>query len=241
MCPVRLEEGPLPFPECSLLHTDLTKIVSTLESAHELVVPVSLEYTFSMPLTIRLHRSENQTAFNLKRWRQLLADPELARLPYRVETDRHGHILMSPPPTPAHGKKQNRIGTLLEQLLPNGHVVTECPVSTPDGVKAIDVAWLAPERGEEADTETCLTRAPEICIEILSPSNTAGEIDEKIALYFETGAREVWICERGGTLKFYFSSPPRDPRIVRALPGISATHQLLERELERKRGILVGT
>ena len=127
-----------------------------------------------MPLTIELHPSENQTAFNLKRWRQLLADPELARLPYRVETDRHGHILMSPPPTPAHGKKQNRIGTLLEQFLPNGHVVTECQVSTPDGVKAIDVAWLAPERGEETDTETCLTRAPEICVEILSPSNTAG-------------------------------------------------------------------
>ena len=64
-----------------------------------------------MPLTIQLHPSENQTAFNLKRWRQLLADPELARLSYRVETDRHGHILMSPPPAPAHGKKQNRIGT----------------------------------------------------------------------------------------------------------------------------------
>src|SRR6266446_10638207 len=29
-----------------------------------------------------------------------------------------------------------------------GHVVTECPVSTPDGVKAIDVGWLAPERGQ---------------------------------------------------------------------------------------------
>jgi hypothetical protein len=60
-------------------------------------------------------------------------------------------------------------------------------ISTPDGVKAIDVAWRAPERGQEADTETYLTRAPEICVEILSPSNTAGEIDEKIALYFEAG------------------------------------------------------
>jgi Uma2 family endonuclease len=67
------------------------------------------------------------------------------------------HILMSPPPAPAHGKKQN---------------------------------------------------SPEICVEILSPSNTAGEIDEKIALYFEAGAREVWICGRDGTLKFHFSSPP---------------------------------
>jgi Uma2 family endonuclease len=172
------------------------------------IVLASLKYICSMPLTIQLHPSENQTAFNLERWRQLLADPELARLPYRVETDRHGHILMSPPPAPAHGKKQNRIGTLLEQFLPNGHVVTECPVSTPDGVKAVDVAWLTPKRGQEADTETCLTRAPEICVEILSPSNTAGEIGEKIALYFEAGACEVWICERDGTLKFHFSSPP---------------------------------
>ena len=161
-----------------------------------------------MSLTIHLHRSENQTAFNVERWREVLNDKELARLPYRVETDRHGHILISPPPAPAHGKKQNRIGTLLEQLLPNGHVVTECPVSTPDGVKAIDVAWLAPERGQEADTETCLVRAPEICVEILSPSNTAGEIDEKIALCFATGAQEVWICEQSGIMKFHFCSSP---------------------------------
>ncbi|MBV8143075.1 MAG: Uma2 family endonuclease [Verrucomicrobia bacterium] len=161
-----------------------------------------------MALTIQLHSSENQTVFNLKRWRQLLADPELARLPFRVETDRHGHLLMSPPPAPAHGKKQNRIGTLLEQLLPNGHVVTECPVSTADGVKAIDVAWLAPGRAQEAEKETCLTRAPEICVEILSPSNTAGEIEEKVALYFESGAREVWICQQDGALEFHLSSRP---------------------------------
>src|ERR1700686_1190182 len=56
-----------------------------------------------MPLTIQLRPSERQTAFNLKRWRELLADPDLARLPHRIETDRHGHILMRPPPAPAHG------------------------------------------------------------------------------------------------------------------------------------------
>jgi hypothetical protein len=130
----------------------------------------------------------------------------------------------------------DRIGTLLEQILPNGHVVTECPVSTPDGVKAIDVAWLTPERGQEADTETCLTRAPVICIEILSPSNTAGEIRENIALYFEAGACEVWICVRDGTLKFHFSSPARDSRIVQTLTAVSATHHLHERKLEHKLG-----
>ena len=41
-----------------------------------------------MPLTIQLEPSAQQTAFNLKRWAELLADPELARLPHRIETDR---------------------------------------------------------------------------------------------------------------------------------------------------------
>jgi Uma2 family endonuclease len=160
-----------------------------------------------MPLTIQLVPSEKQTAFNLKRWRELLADPDLAKLPHRIETDRHGHILVSPPPAPAHGDQQSEIVYLLKTLLPQGRVVTECPLSTSDGVKAIDVAWLAPARRQEVRSLVCLLRAPEICVEVLSPSNSPGEISEKIALYFESGAQEVWVCEHG-TLQFHFSSTP---------------------------------
>jgi hypothetical protein len=104
-----------------------------------------------MPLTIQLHPSRRQATFNIKRWRELLADRDLARLPHRIETDRHGHILMRPPPAPSHGAKQANIATLLKQLLPNGIVITECPVSTSDGVKAIDVAWLAGALQNEPD------------------------------------------------------------------------------------------
>ena len=56
------------------------------------------------------------------------------------------------------------------------------------GVKAIDVACLVPERRQEVRSVSWLVRAPEICVEVLSPSNTAEEISEKIALYFESGA-----------------------------------------------------
>jgi Uma2 family endonuclease len=156
-----------------------------------------------MPLTIQLDPFERQTAFNLRRWSELLADSALARLPHRIETDRHGHILMSPAPAPAHGNQQNEIGFLLRTFLPQRQVVTECPLSTSDGVKAIDVAWLAPHRHQEVLSVSCLVRAPEICVEVLSPSNTSEEISEKIALYFESGAREVWICEQG-TMRFHF-------------------------------------
>ncbi len=78
-------------------------------------------------------------------------------------------------------------------------------LSTSDGVKAIDVAWLAPERRQEVRSLSCLVRAPEIFVEVLSPSNTPQEISEKIALYFESGAQEVWICDQG-TFPFRLSA-----------------------------------
>ena len=59
-----------------------------------------------MPLAIQLPPRADQTAFNLRRWEEILADPELARLEQRIETDRHGHIIMTPPPGPPHGTRQ---------------------------------------------------------------------------------------------------------------------------------------
>ena len=160
-----------------------------------------------MSLTIELKDSAEQTSFNLKRW-AMLADPDLARLPHRIETDRHGHILMSPPPAPKHGNFQSEIAHLLRSLLSEGRVITECPLSTSDGVKAIDVAWLRPGRAQELRSTSCLVRAPEVCVEVLSTSNTPAEIAEKITLYFEAGAQEVWTCDQDGTMEFHFSTSP---------------------------------
>ena len=137
-----------------------------------------------MPLTIQLHSSERQTAFNLDRWRELLADPELARLPHRIETDRHGRILMSPPPAPAHGNQQNEIGFWLRTLLPQGQVVTECPLSTSDGVKAIDVAWLAPERRQEgAFSELFTASRRNLCGSAFSVKHLRGDFREDRPLF----------------------------------------------------------
>jgi Uma2 family endonuclease len=129
-----------------------------------------------MALTIDVSPSAEQIAFNLERWNVVLADRDLAKLPHLVETDRHGHILLSPPSTPSHGREQSRIAVLLGRELPQGIVITVCPMSTADGVKAIDVSWLAPHRAEEAHSDVPLTNAPEICVEIVSPSGTAGVI-----------------------------------------------------------------
>src|SRR5437867_13331502 len=153
-------------------------------------------------LTLELPPHKAQTTFNLRRWAAVLADPQLAKFEGRVETDRHGHVVMSPPPAPTHGSFQSRIASLLDRYLTTGRVLTECPISTADGVKAADVAWASPERMRELGRRVCFPRAPEICVEVISPSNTKAEIEEKMALYFDAGAREVWVCAQSGAMKF---------------------------------------
>ena len=154
-------------------------------------------------LTIELPQHEAQTVFNLRRWVELLANPELAKFEGRIETDRHGHIIMSPPPAPRHGRFQAAIASLLDRLMPQGGVFTECPISTADGVKAADVAWASPECVRELGNRVCFPKSPEICVEVLSPSNTEAEIHEKMALYFDAGANEVWGCSESGAMSFF--------------------------------------
>jgi Uma2 family endonuclease len=55
---------------------------------------------------------------------------------------------------------------------------------------------------------SALLAAPEICIEVLSPSNTREEMPEIKHLYFQAGAQEVWFCGRTGEINFYLSAKP---------------------------------
>src|SRR5882724_7362456 len=151
-------------------------------------------------LTIKLPSQRAQADFNLRRWAELIEDPELAKIEGRVETDRYGYVIMSPPPAARHGSYQSEISLLLRSLMRDGRVLTECPISTADGVRAADVAWASPECMKELGNRVCFARSPEICVEVLSPGNTDAEIQEKMALYFDAGAGEVWLCENSGKI-----------------------------------------
>src|SRR5437867_155323 len=163
-------------------------------------------------LMLELPPQKAQTAFNLRRWAELLADPELTRFEGRVETDRHGHIIMGPPPAPSHGSFQARIASLLDRYMTSGRVLTECPISTADGVKAADVAWASPTLMQELGGRVCFPSAPEICVEVISPSNIEAEIQEKMTLYFDAGAKEVWTCAESGAMSFFAASGSRPMR-----------------------------
>ena len=143
----------------------------------------------------------------LSAWSRALRDPSLRDLPYKIETNEYGQLVMSPQ-KPRHGHAQARITELLTQLvqLP-GRRAVEFAIETPKGVKLPDVVWISEERWSQIpeDAEASPV-APEICIEVLSKSNTSAEIDEKRRLYFDRGALEVWTCDSEGDLRFFTAS-----------------------------------
>jgi Uma2 family endonuclease len=72
----------------------------------------------------------------------------------------------------------------------------------------------------EAKKPLVLERAPEVCVEVLSPSNSEPEMNEKRALYFEAGAHEVWICRRDGKMEFYTPDLAGSSRLCPLFPGL---------------------
>lgn len=79
----------------------------------------------------------------------------------------------------------------------------ECSIETSDGVKVADIAWASEHFIEQYGYATPYQVAPEICVEILNPSDTQAEMDEKIQLYLAKGAKEVWICDENGELSYF--------------------------------------
>jgi hypothetical protein len=52
----------------------------------------------------------------------------------------------------------------------------------------------------------------------MSPGNTAAEIAEKRALYFDAGAVEVWLCSTSGVMSFFSGKAARPLRASRVCP-----------------------
>ena len=135
-------------------------------------------------------------------WEELCADPSLQDLPYRIELNALNQIVMSPLHY-RHGRYQARLVSLLNTLLPSGEASVESAVSTADNMKVPDVIWAPHEFCRLHGEAFALPVAPDICVEVLSPTNRTLEIDQKRALYFKAGAQEVWLCGLQGEMEFY--------------------------------------
>lgn len=88
-----------------------------------------------------------------------------------------------------------------------------------------DVAVVRTER--LAEEGRLINGAPEIAIEVISPTDTVDKIRQKIAAYLKHGANSVWIFYRDGSVAVHTAAGVRelkgDDRLENALlPGFSA-------------------
>ena len=135
-------------------------------------------------------------------WQQVIDNPFLQDLPFKIELNKWGKILMSPA-TNNHGIRQYEVAKFIDSSKKSGKIIIECSIKTRDGVKVADVAWASDQFIAEHGDQTPYDVAPEICVEIVSPSNTTAEMQEKIELYLEQGAKEVWLCNQKGEISYY--------------------------------------
>lgn len=142
------------------------------------------------------------------RWAEVVEDSALRDLPYKIELNAWGKIEMSPGSN-RHGILQARLAAELSRQLSGGEVVTECSVLTQIGVRVPDVAWASSEFLDLHGEVTPFPRAPELCVEIVPPSNAEDEVEAKIGAYVAAGAQEVWTVSEEGTLRYFDSSGER--------------------------------
>jgi Uma2 family endonuclease len=137
-----------------------------------------------------------------QRWAEVVADPALRDLPYKIELNAWGKIEMTPASN-RHGRLQARTASELNRQLSEGDAITEASVLTDIGVRVPDVVWASAAFLKAHGEETPFSSAPEICVEILSPSKTEAETREKVRAYLAAGAEEVWLVREDGRAAFF--------------------------------------
>jgi Uma2 family endonuclease len=130
---------------------------------------------------------------------KLLTAEEFAMLPDYEHADLvNGEVILVMPPNPHHGmiafKVVERLGSWLEQSqagiagTDGGFILGR----NPDRVRGPDVWFIRSERIPEF-SEGFWEVAPDVVIEIISSSDTAEVLKEKLQDYFHAGTKLIWL------------------------------------------------
>jgi Uma2 family endonuclease len=109
-----------------------------------------------------------------------------------------GKIIETFPKDFLHGATLSRIGFHLGGFVDDydlGDVVSgtgfQLGTSTICGT---DVAFVSSEKLAQVENqENYLPFAPDLAVEVVSPNNTADEIQEKVKLYLDAGTSQIWV------------------------------------------------
>lgn len=164
---------------------------------------------------------------------------QFERLPdegWRLELVR-GRVVREPPAGFRHGSLAGRLSGLLHAFVEGnglGVVVTAetgfVLAEEPPTVRAPDVAFVSAGRIPREGPPVGFARfAPDLAIEIVSPSNTMSEVQEKALDYLESGSAVVWVVDPGSRTVTVYRAPD-EIRLLRhgdaieggpVLPGFS--------------------
>ena len=136
---------------------------------------------------------------------RLMTAEELLNMPddgRRYELIEGELIDLGLPPGFLHGSVSFNIGRALDGFVhPRGlgrvlAAETGFRISAnPDTVRAPDAAFVATERLPEGDLpEGYLPFAPDLLAEVVSPSDRASDVQEKVHMWLDAGARLVWVA-----------------------------------------------
>lgn len=135
---------------------------------------------------------------------KLITAEEFGQMPQPADGSKQelmrGEIVEMPPTNQEHGLTQAQIVFLLKSLVtPNrlGWVGSESGIVTeqdPDSVRGPDVYFFSIERMPQRPTGYSEV-APDIAVEILSPSDRRGAVRDKVREYLAAGVRLVWVVD----------------------------------------------
>ena len=114
-----------------------------------------------------------------------------------------GRIVPMTPTSPAHGRIEVNVAAALKQFLRTRNLgvvmAGEVGVFTrrnPDTVRAPDVLFLSHERdARRTSRQGFLDVAPELTVEILSPTDRPDQMRRKLSEYFAAGVRLAWVID----------------------------------------------
>ena len=135
----------------------------------------------------------------VRRWNER---PYIEDDPNWYELSEFGEWIVTPRPTSGHQQVAAVVAFQLTTQL-GERAVIEVSVYTDRGIRVPDVVWMPATRWLEAKGQDPLPFVPDVCVEVVSPSNTRREILMKVGAYLRGGAREAIVVGLKGEVEFF--------------------------------------
>jgi Uma2 family endonuclease len=108
-----------------------------------------------------------------------------------------GELVIVTEPMPRHNWVRDNVARLTGNFVEErklGRVFLETGYQlTPETVRIPDVSFVPADRMHEIDLDKRIRGAPALAIEVVSPTDLAEELTQKVRQYLATGVKAVWV------------------------------------------------